>query len=142
MSHGPLFFRRSPWEEMDFIPAIDWDTRQRIDPNRRDSQLGPVIRSDCQASRPRWSFNTTDGELHSRGYMNSVETSEVNGALQAAWDRYGKETVLRIVLHLDPRSVENSFHLLQRCGFERATAREGGIPELVFVGPPLPMKWK
>jgi len=142
MSPGPLFFRRSPQEDLDFIPAIDWDTRQRLDPNRRESQLGRADRSsECQATRPRWSFNTTQGELHSR-YMQEVTESEINEMLMQAWNRYGKEAVRRIVLHLAPDAIEDSHRLLQRCGFVRTTAREGEVPELVFIGPAKKLEWR
>jgi hypothetical protein len=124
------------------IPAIEWGTGQRIDPNRRDNRLGLTDRSaEYRAIRPRWTFNVTTGELLSRGYMASVEPSEVNAALAEAIQKY-ERAVKTIVLHLAPSALEHSYLLLQRCGFERCIAKEGEVPELIFVGPPRPMKWK
>lgn len=134
--NGPLFFRRSPQEMEDFIPAIPWNT-QSVDPNRRDSQLRLVDRSaEYQADRPRWSFHVTCGALHSRGYMGSLDPQEINAALQAAWDHYGKDAVKSVVLYLNPSVLEDSYYVLLKRGFERAVSKEGGdVPQVVFVGP-------
>ena len=129
--YGPLYFRSEHPE--DFIPAISDPSNQPPDPTWRDRAALIPDRSFAWV-KPRWSFNVSTGELESRSWMEEVEAKEINDVLDEARRNYG-DAVKRIILFLSPRAAESHYPSLRIHGFERCETKEGGIPQLAFVGP-------
>ena len=129
----------------EWIPSIPWGDNVSPDPNRRDAQIVQPDRSgrdpresSWMASKSRWSFNTTTGELESRFYMRELDPREINIHLAEAQERYGKENVRSLGLWLAPDCVTAYFSQLQVMKFQRAEHREGKIPQMFFRGPARP----